>query len=110
MRRLFSNTTSCYRLLCRLYFLATTLLACSLTVSADTPALLRTVPRGGCYCHCAEVHLPGGCVRMCDSKRYAARWHASKCAKPRMRKPAENSNAGPRFPHPARAEHAKLEK
>lgn len=84
------------------------LLACSVTLLADTPALLRRVPSGGCYCHCAESRAKGGCVKMCDSKRYLSRWWAKSCVKPHMHTPADNSNAGPRFPHPGRAEHAKL--
>jgi hypothetical protein len=106
--RLFSNTIPCVRSLGQLFSLGTLLLACSLGLLADTPALLRTVPAGGCYCHCAESRLRGGCVKMCDSKRYASRWRASKCAKPHMRTPDNNSHAGPRFPHPGRAEHAQL--
>jgi len=83
-------------------------LACSLTLLADTPALLRKVPAGGCFCRCEESHRRGGCVKLCDSKRFASRWWAIKCAKPHMHTPANNSNAGPRFPHPGRAEHAQL--
>ena len=45
---------------------------------------------------------------MCDSKRYVSRWRAAKCTKPHMQTPTHNSNAGPRFPHPDRAEHAQL--
>src|SRR6266566_1773878 len=92
----------------RLYLLGIILLGCSFTLLADTPALLRSVPAGGCYCHCAESRLRGGCVKMCDSKRYVSRWWATTCAKPHMRTPTDNSHAGPRFPHPGRAEHARL--
>jgi len=84
------------------------LLISSFSLLANTPGLLRTVPAGGCYCGCAESRHRGGCVKMCDSKRYASRWWAKKCAKPHMHTPAENPNAGPRYPHPGRAEHAKL--
>jgi len=45
---------------------------------------------------------------MCESKRNASRWWAISCVKPHMRRPASDSNAGPRFPHPDRAEHVKL--
>jgi len=110
MRGLFSKAILWRHPLCRLHLLGIIVLGCSLTVLANTPALLRTVPAGGCYCHCAEAHLRGGCVKMCDSKRSASRWRAIKCAKPHMQTPADNSNAGPRFPHPGRAEHARLEK
>jgi hypothetical protein len=84
------------------------ILACSMTLLADTPGLLRSIPSGGCYCHCAESQAKGGCVKMCDSKKYPSRWWAKTCAKPHMQTPADNSNAGPRFPHPGRAERAKL--
>ena len=85
-----------------------TILACSFSVLADTPALLRHVPAAGCYCHCAESNLRAGCVKMCDSKKHAPRPWSRSCAKPHLHTPARNSNAGPRFPHPGRAEHARL--
>jgi len=83
------------------------LLACSSLLLADTPSLLQTVPSGGCYCHCSESHLRGGCAKICDVKRYTY-WWTRTCAKPHMQTPEHNSDAGPRFPHPGRAEHAKL--
>jgi hypothetical protein len=85
------------------------LLACSIPLFADTSALLRRVTAGGCYCHCAEAHLKAGCVKLCDSKKYAQRAWATKCAKPHMQTPDKDSNAGPRFPHPGRAERAELQ-
>ena len=84
------------------------LLAGALTLLADTPSLLRPVPTGGCYCHCAESRVRGGCVKMCESKKYAYRWLATSCAKPHMSTPRRDSHVGPRFPHPRRAEHARL--
>jgi hypothetical protein len=108
MQRLFNNAIHWLHSLGRLFFFGIIFLASSLSLLADTPALLQTVPTGGCYCHCAESRLRGGCVKMCDSKRYTSRWRATKCAKPHMRTPANNSHAGPRFPHPGRAEHASL--
>ena len=94
----------------RLIGLAGTLLGCSLALLADTPALLRSTPVGGCFCHCAESKAHGGCVKMCDSKRYKSRARARSCAKPHMHSPLGDSHAGPRFPHPGRAEHAQLQK
>jgi len=88
--------------------IAMTILACSFSVFGDTPALLRQVPAGGCYCHCAESNLRGGCVKMCDSKKHASRSWSRSCAKRHLNTPPRNSNAGPRFPHPGRAEHARL--
>src|SRR6266436_2440510 len=96
------------RSLCRVYILGFLTLSCSFSLFADTPAMLRTVPAAGCYCHCAESHVRGGCAKLCDSKRYASRWRATRCAKPHMHTPANDSHAGPRFPRPGRAEHAKL--
>lgn len=84
------------------------LLAGSLPLLADTPSLLRSVPASGCYCHCAESKVRRGCVKMCESKKYAYRWWATSCAKPHMSTPRHDSHAGPRYPHPGRAEHARL--
>jgi hypothetical protein len=84
------------------------LLALALPLLADTPSPLRRAPTGGCYCHCAESKLHGGCVKMCESKKYASRWWAKRCAKPHMSTPLHDSHAGPRFAHPARAERASL--
>ena len=96
--------TSSFRLLSP----ALCLLAAALPLLADTPSLLRDIPTGGCYCHCAESKVRGGCVKMCESKKYAYRWWATSCAKPHMGTPRRDSHAGPRFPHPGRAEHAEL--
>jgi hypothetical protein len=104
----FSKTFARARPLWRLVSLGITLLACAITLLADTPALLRRVPTGGCYCHCSESHRRGGCVKLCDAKRHASRWWATTCLKPHMHTPTDNSHAGPRFPHPGRAEHARL--
>lgn len=84
------------------------LLAGALPLVADTPSMLRGIPTGGCYCHCAESKVRGGCVKMCESKKYAYRWWATSCAKPHMSTPRGDSHAGPRYPHPRRTEHAKL--
>src|SRR5260370_24010975 len=108
LRRSHRKTVPWLRSVGRLTFLGITLLGCSLGLLADTAAMLRRVPAAGCYCHCAESRLRSGCIKMCDSKRYASRWWAKTCAKPHMQTPANNSNAGPTFPHPGRAEHAKL--
>ncbi len=110
MRRFFDRIIPWRRPLGRLCLLGIVYLAGSPTLLADTSALLRSIPASGCYCRCAESRLRGGCVKMCDSKRNASRWRATKCAKPHMQTPADNSNAGPRFPHPGRAEHAQLHK
>lgn len=93
----------------RLLGSAICLLASALPLLANTPSLLRRVLMGGCYCHCAESQA-GGCIKMCESKKYAYRWWATSCAKPHMSTPRRDSHAGPRFPHPGRAEHAELRK
>lgn len=64
---------------------------------------------GTCYCRCTEGHTHAGCVRMCDLPKYASRWWATSCAKPRLKTPAAAPGAGPRLPHADRAEHAKVE-
>ena len=109
MRRFFDRIIPWRRPLGRLCLLGIVYLAGSPTLLADTPALLRSIPASGCYCRCAESRLRGGCVKMCDSKRNASRWRAKKCAKPHMQTPADNPNAGPRFAHPGRAEHVRLQ-
>ena len=75
-------------------------------VSADTPSELRSANVGVCYCHCAESRGHRTCVKMCDSPRFASRPWATRCVKPRLRLPMENHDAGPRYPHPGRAERA----
>jgi len=45
---------------------------------------------------------------MCDSPKRASRWATNNCAKPRFKKPADSNGAGPRLPHPPRAERASL--
>jgi hypothetical protein len=81
----------------------------SLMVLADTPSELHPKNVGGCYCRCAESRGHGFCVKMCDSPKYSARPWATRCVKPRLRLPAENRDAGPRYPHPGRAERAAAE-
>lgn len=82
----------------------------SLIVSADTPTQLKKQRMGSCYCHCPETQGDGFCVKMCDSARYAAThaW-ATRCVKPRLQTPVEEHDAGPRYPHPGRAERAQLQ-
>jgi len=85
---------------------AVALLATSLNLLADTPDSLLSVSPGGCYCHCSESHARIGCVKMCDLAKYASRWWATSCAKSRLLAPSDKHGAGPRLPHPDRAEHA----
>jgi len=82
----------------------------SLIVSADTPTQLKKERVGTCYCHCPESHSAGFCVKMCDSVRYAAThaW-ANRCVKPHLQTPVERQDAGPRYPHPGRAERAQAQ-
>lgn len=86
-------------------------LACLLSGSlilllADTPPVLRTAKVAGCYCKCSEAGAHPGCVKICDRPRFVGRQKFVKCAKPRVQLPAQNHDAGPRFPHPGRAERA----
>jgi hypothetical protein len=81
-------------------------LTASVSLFADTPARLRNVSAGSCYCCCSESRTKGGCVKMCELPKYASRWWATTCAKPHMQEPADNSNAGPHLHHPDHAEHA----
>jgi hypothetical protein len=74
---------------------------------ADTSLPLGKAKVGTCYCRCPESQKRTFCVKMCDSARYAAShpW-ATRCVKPRLNRPAEEHDAGPRYPHPGRAERA----
>jgi hypothetical protein len=83
-------------------------LAGSLLLSADTPTELRTATVGTCYCHCRESRAHRDCVKMCELPKYSARQWATTCAKPRLKWPVENRDAGPRFAHPGRNERAQL--
>jgi len=76
---------------------------------ADTPGSLRGgIHASACACKCNEGRTRAGCSKLCDSARRTARWGANSCAKPRFRKPADSHGAGPRLPHPPRAERASL--
>ena len=78
----------------------------SLILSANTTPGLRERHVAACYCHCPESSAHDSCVKLCDSPKYKARtWHP-RCAKPRLHLPAENKDAGPRFPRPGRSERA----
>ena len=78
------------------------------SVWADSPARLPQPKVTRCYCGCAESKASGGCSKMCELPKYASRWWAINCAKPRTptRTPGEDPGAGPRLPHPAKAERA----
>lgn len=81
----------------------------SLILWADTPGLHKP-DVANCYCRCPESHGHGVCVKLCDTPRYAAShpW-ATRCVKPRLRRPVEEHDAGPRYPHPGRAERAQMQ-
>jgi hypothetical protein len=87
-------------------FFAALFLATTLILRADTPGATRSVPAGGCYCKCAHSKTKLGCTKMCELPRYATRWWATTCAKPRATSPLNNHGAGPRLPHPDHAERA----
>lgn len=83
-------------------------LACRAGLLADTPSRIRSVDASECYCRCAEGHTRAGCAKMCELPKYAKRWWATTCVKPRYKRPAEDSNAGPHLRHPDRGQHAQL--
>jgi hypothetical protein len=91
-------------------FLLACILGSALILSADTPGELRAAAVGTCYCHCAEASAHKACVKMCESPKYTPRLWAATCAKPRMKLPVENRDAGPRFEHPGRNERAQAAK
>ena len=98
----------CWLFLERLLLLAVVLLTWSQILQADTYNRTRSVRVDGCYCHCAGSRARGGCTKMCELPKYASRWWATSCAKPRQQPPVENPGAHPRLPHPDRAEHARI--
>jgi len=83
-------------------------LAAAMSLFANTPGLLRRASPPACYCKCSQSHARAGCVKMCEARKRATRWGASTCAKPRIKPPAENPGAGPRFSRSDRAERASL--
>ena len=90
--------------------IASALLASAVPISllADTSSRLRTVPAGTCYCCCGDSHATAGCVKMCELPKYASRWWATTCVKPRVHRPANDSNAGPHIRRPDRATYAQM--
>ncbi len=84
--------------------LATCLLA--FAAWADTTARLHGASVGTCYCGCAMSKTAGGCEKMCDLPKFAARRWAVTCAKPREELRVETPEAGPHLRHPSRAERA----
>ena len=84
-------------------------LSLALILCADTPGNLSSPAHpSACSCKCMQGQTHAGCSRICDTQRRASRWGANSCAKPRLRKPVDNHGAGPRLPHPPRAERASL--
>jgi hypothetical protein len=76
------------------------------TVWADSSAKVQAVPVQTCYCGCHSAKTAAGCGKMCELPKYASRRWAVTCAKPRVKPPQEDPNAGPRFPRPGRSERA----
>ena len=92
------------RALCAAFLVATA----AAGLLADSSSRLRGVPAESCYCGCTESHSKGRCVKMCELPKYASRWWATSCAKPRIHRPANDSNAGPHIRRPDRATYAQL--
>jgi hypothetical protein len=80
--------------------------ALALSTSADTRSQLGKTSVGGCYCGCAQSKTSAGCTKMCELPKYASRWWAVSCSKPRVQPPAETPGAGPHYPRKPRAERA----
>src|SRR6516162_1990705 len=78
----------------------------AISVWADTNGRVKKVDAGGCYCGCAQSKTSAGCTKMCELPKYASRWWAVTCTKPRTTAPSESPGAGPRLSHPPRAERA----
>jgi len=96
-------------LLSRIFCVGLLAIVSGTSLFANTASSLRSVPAGNCYCCCNQLPAAGGCVKMCELPKYASRWWATTCAKPRMRRPAHSSDAGPHIRRPDRATYAKLQ-
>jgi hypothetical protein len=81
-------------------------LAAAMNPFANTPDLRRFLS-SSLLPPMQPVARAPGCVKMCK-RGSVTRWGASTCAKPRIKPPAENPGAGPRFPRSDRAERASL--
>jgi len=80
--------------------------ALALSTSADTRGQLAKATPAGCYCACAHSKTSAGCAKMCELPKYASRWWAVSCSKPRVQPPVDTPGAGPHYPHKPRAERA----
>src|SRR5258708_27944357 len=98
MGQLFSKPFSWRRPFCRLFLPGIIFLGCSLTLLADTPALLRRVPAGGCYSHCGESHPRASCVKVCVFRREAATWWVNHISKTPSHTPSPHFNPRPHSP------------
>jgi hypothetical protein len=78
------------------------------TAWADTSSPLHPRKVSGCYCSCAQSKTSAGCAKMCELPKYASRWWAVTCTKPRIASPSETPDAGPHFPRAPKAERASL--
>jgi len=73
---------------------------------ADSSSSVHKFKVGGCYCGCAQSKTSAGCAKMCELPKYASRWWAVTCGKPRANAPAGTPEARPRTAHPDRPERA----
>ena len=80
--------------------------ALALSTSADTSGTFRKQPTSSCYCQCAQSKSSAGCAKMCELPKYASRWFAVNCSKPRAQAPTATPGAGPHYPRAPRAERA----
>jgi hypothetical protein len=93
-----------FRLKAVLSFTATLIITSS--IFADTPGQLRAKAAPACYCRCTRGASRGGCVKMCELPKFATRWWAKSCGRPRQLAPREDHDAGPRLHHRVHAERA----
>jgi hypothetical protein len=77
-----------------------------ITAWADSSSRVHQSSVDGCYCGCAHSKTAVGCGKMCELPKYASRWWAVTCAKPRASAHPESREARPRLSHPARPERA----
>jgi hypothetical protein len=78
----------------------------ALSTFANTSGSFHKTNVNGCFCSCAMSKTSAGCTKMCELPKYASRWWAVSCAKPRAQAPATSPGAGPHYPRAPRAERA----
>jgi len=97
------------KLLWRILLAFSFILAISWSVLADARiGSLKVRGLDACYCRCERAKGVRDCIKMCELPKYASRWWAISCNKPRGHASHDNPGAGPHLKHRDRAERARL--